>query len=67
MQPERKRIELDVPGAPCQLCGAATVVTQSRAVRRGAAWLNPRWDPEIRVYELCRSCGAKLEIAGHAA
>ncbi len=49
------------------MCGAATVVTESRAVRRGAAWLNPKWNPEVRVHELCRSCGAKLEIVSHVA
>ena len=67
VQLQRERIPLDVPGDPCQLCGRETVVTQSRTVRRGTAWLNPRWDPDIRVYELCASCGAKREIASHRA
>jgi hypothetical protein len=38
------------------------VVIESRAVRRGAAWLNPRFDPAVRTYELCPSCGAKHHL-----
>lgn len=59
----RRRRELsDIPGAPCQLCEGPTVIAQSRAVRSGLALVNPRWDPDIRVYELCRSCGAKRQV-----
>lgn len=67
MQSRRERHKLNVPGAPCQLCQGATEVTQSRAVRRGAARLNPRWDPDIRVYELCTVCGAKRVLRESAA
>lgn len=52
---------------PCQLCGAATTVTESRAVRRGLALLDPRWRPEVRVYELCAECGAKHDVLGRRA
>jgi hypothetical protein len=38
------------------------VVIESRAVRRGADRLNPRFDPAIRTYELCRGCGAKHQL-----
>jgi hypothetical protein len=65
MQARRERTVSDIPGAPCQLCNGATVIAQTQAVRRGAARLNPRWNPEIRVYELCQACGAKRLISEH--
>lgn len=66
VQQTRRRVALDVPGAPCQLCRGATVVTESRAVRRSVDWLNPRWHPDVRVYELCQSCGAKHRLGRDA-
>ncbi len=55
----RRRTALDVPGFPCQLCRGDTIVHESRAVRRSVDWLNPRWQPDVRVYELCQACGAR--------
>jgi hypothetical protein len=37
-------------------------IMESRAVRRGADLLNPRFDPAIRTYELCAACGTKHHI-----
>ena len=48
---------------PCGLCDAFVVVlTETRAVRRGLAWLNPAWNADARLYELCPSCGAKRPL-----
>jgi hypothetical protein len=56
----RRAFEVGPSARPCGLCGSADVVLmQTRAVRHGAAWLNPRFDPAPRTHELCRSCGAK--------
>ena len=30
-----------------------------------AASVNPTWDPDVRVYELCQVCGAKRPLAEH--
>jgi hypothetical protein len=50
---------------PCGMCGErGMTVTESRAVRRGAAWLNPRWDAAVRVYARCDSCGARHDVDG---
>ena len=35
---------------------------EGRLVRRGAAWLNPTWEPRIQVHEVCPACGAKVEV-----
>jgi hypothetical protein len=57
---QRTREQVGVRGARCGICGAEGVaVIESRRVRRGLAVLNPRWDPRVRTYELCGSCGAK--------
>lgn len=48
---------------PCGLCGTtAAVLTETRAVRHGLAWLNPAWSAEAKLYELCPHCGAKRPI-----
>jgi hypothetical protein len=48
---------------PCGLCGATSaVITESRAVRQGLAWLNPAWDADAKLYELCPGCGAKRPL-----
>ena len=65
MEHRRHRVTLDLPSAPCQLCRGATAVTRSTAVRQGLARLNPTWDPDVRVYELCQVCGAKRPLAEH--
>jgi hypothetical protein len=35
------------------------VITEVRAVRRGFAWVNPVWSPEIELFEVCSACGAR--------
>jgi hypothetical protein len=42
--------------------GVGLIIIESRAVRRGADRLNPRFHPAIRIYELCRGCGAKHHL-----
>jgi hypothetical protein len=60
---DRRRREIGRSIRLCGVCtGAEMVVIESRAVRRGAARLNPRFDPAIRTYELCRRCGAKHHL-----
>ncbi|MCW2509127.1 MAG: hypothetical protein JWP68_2275 [Modestobacter sp.] len=51
----------------CGICGRrGLVVTRSRARRRGADWLNPRFDPGARTYEKCPDCGVRYRIEdGH--
>ena len=66
MQSQRVRIPSDLPGAPCQLCGGATAVVRSQAVRRGVHRLNPRFDADVRVYEQCERCSAKRRVGGDA-
>ncbi len=57
---ERRTTQIGISTEPCGLCGSTKVVAmKSRAVRRGAALLNPRWDAATRTYDLCRDCGAK--------
>lgn len=56
----RRATAIGVSTEPCGICGGGNVVAmRSRAVRRGAAWLDPRWDPAPRTHDLCRDCGAK--------
>ena len=38
------------------------MLVTSQRVRRGAAWLNPLWHPEVAVHETCLTCGARREI-----
>jgi hypothetical protein len=66
VQPRRSRRELFVlPDRPCGLCGHGdAVITESRTVRSGLAWVNPLWSPEVAVYELCSACGARRELEG---
>jgi hypothetical protein len=57
---ERRATQRGECAEPCALCGSHNVVAMSsRAVRHGSAWLNPRWDPSPRTYDLCRDCGSK--------
>jgi hypothetical protein len=64
VQLQRRRTTLFVlPDRPCGLCGHGdAVVTESRSVRQGLAWMNPLWSPEVDVYELCSACGAKRPL-----
>jgi hypothetical protein len=63
-QQRRRRTELFVlANRPCGLCGNAdAVVTESRDVRQGLAWMNPLWSPTVDVYELCGACGARRPL-----
>lgn len=38
------------------------MLVTTRKARRGAAWLNPVWDPEVEVHEVCTTCRARLQI-----
>ena len=47
----------------CDICGhAGLVITESRAVRRGAALLKPGWNAHPRTYEVCPGCGVRYRI-----
>jgi hypothetical protein len=37
---------------------------ESRALRRGTAWVNPLWKSSPRTHDLCRDCGAKHRTDG---
>jgi hypothetical protein len=67
-QQRRRRTELFVlPNRPCGLCGHSdAVVTESRTVRQGFAWVNPLWSPEVDLYELCSACGARRPLESTA-
>jgi hypothetical protein len=53
-------MEIGTSGRPCGLCSSDEVaVMQSVESRMGLARLNPWWSPRIRVYDRCRTCGAK--------
>jgi hypothetical protein len=69
VQQRRRRTELFVlPDRPCGLCGhGEAIVTESREVRQGLAWINPAWSPDVEVYELCAACGAKRLLEGSLA
>ena len=57
---QRVRQQMGIRAGRCGICGAdGLTVVESRRVRRGMAVLDPRWDPGVRTYELCGSCGAK--------
>ena len=61
MQSRRRSKQLGLlTDRPCGLCGTtAAVITETRAVRQGLDWLNPSWDADPKLYELCPTCGAK--------
>ena len=57
---QRRATQIGVSSEPCGICGSVNVVVmRSRAVRRGAARLNPMFDSAPRTHDLCRDCGAK--------
>ena len=33
-------------------------------MRQGLARVNPLWSPEVELYEVCASCGARRQLAG---
>lgn len=60
---ERKRRQVGVSDAACDICGAAgLVVVESRTARRGVALVDPRWRSHRRTYELCSSCGMRYPV-----
>ncbi|WP_116449486.1 hypothetical protein [Blastococcus litoris] len=57
---QRRATDLGPSTEPCGICGSRNVVARrSEVVRRGSAWINPRFDPAPRTHDLCRDCGAK--------
>lgn len=65
MQSRRRSKQLGlITDRPCGLCGTTTttVITETRAVRRGLGWLDPAWDAALQLYELCPGCGAKRPL-----
>jgi len=60
---DRKRRQVGVSGAACDICGAVgLVIVESRSARRGRALLDPRWRPHRRTYELCPACGMRYPV-----
>jgi hypothetical protein len=64
VQERRRRRELfTLPGLSCGLCGhGEAVITEVRTVRQGLAWVNPAWSPEVELFEVCASCGARRQM-----
>ena len=58
----RKKTSTILGEGRCTLCGGTLTLVTSRKVRGGAAWLNPRWNAEVEVHEVCSACGARLQI-----
>jgi hypothetical protein len=58
----RKQISAILGEGQCTLCGGTLMLVTSQKVRSGAAWLNPLWDPEVEVHEVCSACRARREI-----
>lgn len=63
MKPARRKQTSSIVGeGRCGLCGGTLMLVTTRKVRTGAAWLNPVWDPEVEVHEVCTACRARLQI-----
>ena len=58
----RKQISAVLGEGRCTLCGGTLMLVTTRRVRRGVAWLNPLWDAEVEVHEVCSACRARQEI-----
>ena len=58
----RKQTNTVLGGGRCTLCGGALMLVTSQRVRGWAAWLNPLWNPEVAVFEVCEACGARVEV-----
>ena len=63
----RKQTSAVLGDGRCTLCGGTLMLVTSRRVRRGAALLNPLWDPGVEVHEVCSACRARQEIYQRAA
>jgi hypothetical protein len=56
---DRKRRQVGVSDAHCDICGAGgLVIVESSSARRGRALLHPR----RRTYELCPACGMRYPV-----
>jgi hypothetical protein len=63
VQQRRQRRPLFALPASCGLCGhGEAVITEVRTVRHGLAWMNPAWTPEVELFEVCSSCGARRQL-----
>lgn len=63
MQRRQRRDLFTLPGICCGLCGhGGAVITEVRTVRQGLAWINPVWTPEVELFEVCPSCGARRQL-----
>ncbi len=62
----RKRTSAVLGEGRCSLCGGKLMLATSRKVRTWTAWLNPLWNPDVQVHEVCSSCGARREIYADA-
>jgi hypothetical protein len=58
----RKQTNAILGDGTCSLCGGVLMLVTTRRVRRGAAWLNPLWDPQVKMHETCLTCRARREI-----
>ena len=60
---QRVRQRVGTSDAECGVCGGHPLhLIESRGTRPVLAWLNHRWDPQVRSYEYCPSCGAKYRL-----
>jgi len=60
---DRKRRQVGVSEAHCDICGAGgLVIVQSSSARRGRALVDPRWRRHRRTYELCPACGMRYPV-----
>lgn len=63
MKPARRKKTSTIVGeGRCTLCGGTLMLVTSRRVRGWAAWLNPLWNPQVAVFEVCGGCGARMEV-----
>jgi hypothetical protein len=63
VQRRQRRDLFTLPGISCGLCGhGEAVIAEVRNVRHGLARVNPLWSPEVELYEVCASCGARRQL-----
>ena len=63
MQLWQSRTLFTLGEASCGLCGhAGADIIEVRTVRHGLAWVNPAWVPEVELFEVCGSCGARRQL-----
>ncbi|SNR45731.1 hypothetical protein SAMN06272737_10810 [Blastococcus mobilis] len=67
---QRTRLALGLADHTCSLCGKGVPrLVESRNVRRLRDRLSLRWDPNVRLTEVCPVCGCRtrLDHAGSSA